>query len=212
MPITDRIRSLRDWSAWIIALSTVGAPTLVASVITGLASLIPSAVPVPLLVGLFIGTFAVVLALTLVLLRRAFPARPSLKLADAPTTEAPPAVQVLDQTQTYFKGLHFRITDLAVREPILRDKVFEDCAIFGPAVLVLSEHVALGVTVMAERPSDMLFTLEPGRKVMGPIIVENCVFRRCRFVNIGLMADAEGIKQLLGDFNQILSSGTGTPA
>jgi hypothetical protein len=122
------------------------------------------------------------------------------------TSIVPPAPSAaIDITETHFRGLSFRISDLARQIPVIDGRIFESCWLFGPAVLVFTGSVDLAVAIVGDRPEDMLFTLEPGHSIVqGPIIVKDCVFRDCHFIGIGIMGQAEDIAQ----FRNILTRAT----
>lgn len=87
----------------------------------------------------------------------------------------------------YFRDQTIRIADLAREEDIISGRTFEDCTILGPAVLG-----RLGTTLFHECFFDsnvdtLLIQLASEQRVIGPIGVEHCTFRRCRFRRIGLL-------------------------
>ena len=89
-----------------------------------------------------------------------------------------------------FRHKRLRLADLVGPDSILRDQVFEDCDIYGPAILA---SIGQGVggfdscTWEAPTAESILFEVPDGRVGVGMMGVVNCVFKRCRFYKIGLM-------------------------
>jgi hypothetical protein len=86
---------------------------------------------------------------------------------------------------------HFRIVDLAREEDLIRNRTFEDCTIYGPAVLFPIGNFGgfLNCSFGVQSARELSWPLEnTERHYHGAIGLEGCVFRRCRFVRIGLAA------------------------
>ena len=97
-------------------------------------------------------------------------------------------------TSSHLQGLNIRINDLAREEPFVRNRTFVDCHIYGPAVLVLDGCTLRGITF--DTPIDSLFILVTQERAWGVIKIENCIFKDCRFMKIGIAGSAE-FKQLV---------------
>ena len=92
-------------------------------------------------------------------------------------------------TGKYIAGHTFNITDLAYRAKII-GRHFEDCDIYGPAVLAVAGigHVA---DCTFSGSLDSTFITVEQRVLLGPILLENCTFRKCRFHEIGFIGNQE---------------------
>lgn len=201
----ERLRSARDW---LVAASTLGGSSVIGAVFAFVVTFFTTA-PVWIVVLGTIGVMLIACVVIVIFVGRLL--RPPASLAIAASGERTPEIpphQTLDQTQTYYRGLHVQMVDLARASPLLSGKVFEDCSFFGPAVLVLSGTVGLeGTTIQADRPADVLFELESSRMtVFGPIVAHNCTFRRCHLFGIGLMSNPESIRRLREGFTQQITA------
>jgi hypothetical protein len=81
-----------------------------------------------------------------------------------------------------------RITDLAVVEDKIEGKIFSNCQIVGPAMLVPMgcTFTNCGFDVPNNDP-ESLFIVVPDRWLVGAIAVVGCEFYGCRFTRIGLI-------------------------
>lgn len=87
-----------------------------------------------------------------------------------------------------------RIAELATTADVLRELVFEDCEIVGPAVLLI-----LGSTQLLESSIDgpnAVWDLDPNRGYIGGIGIEACLFQRCVFRRVGFGGHPDLIAQL----------------
>ena len=112
-------------------------------------------------------------------------------------TPKPAWTPLSELVERELRGKVLRLTDLLDGRPIISDRVFVDCDIYGPAVLLPN---ATSVTMrqnvfFADAPLDSLFFVLPsGRSLSdGMIGVENCVFDRCRFINVGIAGTQQAV-------------------
>ena len=87
-----------------------------------------------------------------------------------------------------------KLTEFVGVTPRLRRQVFEDCDIFGPAVLWLSRAWLVDCTIVDDGQAIFL-PCEDEQAPAGTIAVEECLFRRCRFQQIGIAGSAEELRQ-----------------
>lgn len=95
----------------------------------------------------------------------------------------------------YIRSHTLRIADLAREDNLIRGRTFEDCTIHGPAVLALINHVQLLGAEIRSHPDVFFIELPESRYVVGPIGLENCVFKNCTFIRIGIMAKSDEIRE-----------------
>jgi hypothetical protein len=94
--------------------------------------------------------------------------------------------------QPYLRGYSFRIVDLAGTDGIIRNKVFEDCWIYGPAILYGSgDDVYLVQSLFNENTpghkltADDIFIETPDNRVItSAVVLQHCTIRRCHLINI----------------------------
>jgi len=86
----------------------------------------------------------------------------------------------------------FRIVDFALDSDIIDGKTFEDCTIYGPAIIMPLESTTLAHNTFEADP-ETLFWIVPEDKlrVIGAIGLVNCTFRRCVFRRIGVAGKRE---------------------
>lgn len=105
---------------------------------------------------------------------------------------------------SYIHNRSLHIFDLARKNVTIRGKTLEDCQVYGPAVIT---------PFYGEWPFDDACTWEEGsdplsltwasspdldRKYVGAIGLENCFFRNCSFVRVGLLLNPERYEQMTG--------------
>ncbi len=101
--------------------------------------------------------------------------------------------------EPYLHGKHFRLTDL-IRygsSHIIEDRTFEDCWIYGPAVVYPQGIVVIQNNAFQGIPSlDYAFwEISKGQHISGVIALKNCTFRRCTFVNVSFIGTRESLEQ-----------------
>lgn len=101
-------------------------------------------------------------------------------------------------TGRYIVGQHFQFADIAL-DGSVRNRTFEDCVIYGPAVLGL-QGVGMMHECIFEQPIDALLIRVNQPRMRGVIPVEHCTFRRCTFRAIGFVGTPEIIKGFEADF------------
>jgi hypothetical protein len=109
-----------------------------------------------------------------------------------------------DYARTYRQQvvrLHEAITSRS--GPTLIQRVnFEDCDVYGPAVLILTNNVTLESCTFDAPPEILFIEGQEGRPYVGVIGLENVRFHECRMHNIAFL----GPKALLNEFRQQLAS------
>ena len=88
-----------------------------------------------------------------------------------------------------------KLTDLVGATPRLNRQVFEDCDIMGPAVIWMRHPGLEDCTILDDGPPIFL-RLEDEHPPAGTIVVKDCLFRRCRFRNIGIAGMAGDLKRI----------------
>jgi hypothetical protein len=90
---------------------------------------------------------------------------------------------------------------------VLDGLTFIDCDIKGPAVLLLQD-VTINHGNFAEDMNAILWDISPSRPVVaGAVLVRNCTFERCLFVNVGFAGPPEFIEAM----RQGISTGLNLP-
>jgi hypothetical protein len=95
-----------------------------------------------------------------------------------------------------YRNAVIRIADLAGEQGVLEGFVFEGCDLKGPAVLVPQGSNFANSSVVGN-PDALLWEIPPDRsEVIGAILVRNCTFEGCTFINVGLAGPPEFVQQL----------------
>lgn len=127
------------------------------------------------------------------------------RAGEPPPSQAKP--QRIDPSLTYFSKKAFRLTDLVfTNEYVIRDKVFEDCHIFGPVIVSVRNHTVWDSCVwLVPDFETILIPLDVDenkpRQMAGPVMVSNCIFRRCSLVGVAMLGgpkEMAEIRQQLG--------------
>jgi HAMP domain-containing protein len=114
-------------------------------------------------------------------------------------TPPQPQPQIINPLKNYFSQELIRVADLVVMgQPIIEGKVFEDCILYGPAVITLM-HDRPGImeNCSLEGPpnlDDIFFEAQKGRYLGGVIGLRGCTLRRCRIVKICIVGPKEEIE------------------
>lgn len=96
------------------------------------------------------------------------------------------------------EGQPIHIADLARNETRIRGWTFEDCTIYGPAILAsLPGTIIHEPTWMGEKVDDILYVADGDRRWEGVIGLQDCTLRRCTFVRIGLLVKPEEYRRLV---------------
>ncbi|MFN8559321.1 MAG: hypothetical protein U0531_18950 [Dehalococcoidia bacterium] len=81
----------------------------------------------------------------------------------------------------------FHISELASDDGFIIGRTFEDCTIYGPAVILPVDHVTFeNNTFEAEREALFWEIPDDREVVVGAIGLKSCVFRRCIFRGVGI--------------------------
>lgn len=99
-------------------------------------------------------------------------------------------------TGKYIYGHTFNIADVSYMAKI-EDRYFESCHIYGPAILLLSGPAGQLFECAFEGHPDDIFILVSQQKVIGPIILINCTFKKCIFTGIGFIGNEQAKNNFL---------------
>jgi len=92
---------------------------------------------------------------------------------------------------TVLQNKVIRTADLAMQDFVVRSRTFEDCQIYGPAVIYGRRCNFYGGH--ADGDSESSFIETSNRTVNGVILFEDCVFRDCRFHKIGFIGTPDQV-------------------
>jgi hypothetical protein len=101
-------------------------------------------------------------------------------------------------TASHLKGLSIRISDLVREDVVIRNKIFEDCHIYGPAFITPLKDTSFEYNNFEGSLESNLIELQ-NRAVLGTIGLDNCVFRRCFFHRIGIIGTPDFIAKFRKD-------------
>ncbi len=95
-----------------------------------------------------------------------------------------------------YRDAVIRIAELAGEQGVLEGFVFEGCDIKGPVVLVPQDSTFANSSLVGD-PDALLWEIPPDRpEVIGAILVRNCTFEGCTFINVGLAGPPEFVEQV----------------
>jgi len=101
-----------------------------------------------------------------------------------------PSVLSADEwSQQFIHGKYFRIVDLVDANNVIEHRTFEDCYIYGPAVLYGTEHSTIINNHFASSPEHVFLVVAPqslGGPQTGIIVLKDCQFRNCHIFNISI--------------------------
>lgn len=105
----------------------------------------------------------------------------------------------------HISNRHFRIIELVDTDNVIRNRVIDDCTLFGPAVLMQTGHgpCYFQEDVVVGDEDTFFWTLAPNQEaVQGAIGIENCTFRKCRFSDMGMAGPMELVEQWKAAFRE----------
>ena len=122
-----------------------------------------------------------------------------------PTIVALPPHQYI--SDSYIKGRLIYLMDLIApgAKPIISNRTLEDCEIRGPVMIALLGGVTIGDSGFDGDINSLFVEVSENRHILGAIGLRNCVFRRCRFTQIGIIGTQEQIKQAKQGFTSSTS-------
>jgi hypothetical protein len=89
----------------------------------------------------------------------------------------------------YITHRSFSILDLAVVQDVVVGRTFEDCTIYGPAVLLPLDENTFEHNTFEANPDALFWELPEDRtQLIREIGLSDCAFRRCVFRRIGIAA------------------------
>ncbi len=101
---------------------------------------------------------------------------------------------------TYFKNRRIRLVDLAYHG-LVKDKIFEDCDIEGPAILLTngtrftgSFFADPGDAVLVERPPSK-------QRIAGMVRMQGCTVKNCQLIGIGVLVTKAERQHYLAQFD-----------
>lgn len=93
------------------------------------------------------------------------------------------------------KDMNIRLSDLTRESPTIRDRTFENCHIYGPAVI----HSA-GSTIIFNNEwdvtSESALVITTNEKVSGAILFKDCIIKNCVLHGISFIGSESQIAQI----------------
>jgi hypothetical protein len=106
----------------------------------------------------------------------------------------PPSSPQLDVVGAPLTNDVVKLSEFVGATPRLARRVFEDCDIFGPAVIWMSRAWLVDCTIVDDGQA-IFIPCDEERAPAGTIAVEECLFRRCRFQSIGIAGSPDDLRQ-----------------
>lgn len=109
-------------------------------------------------------------------------------------------------TAPYLNGHNFHIYSLIRHSNTIQDRTFENCHIYGPAIMAFINPNVTGVQIQManDDPDSILIDIGKniGKPVMGIIAFKDCYFKNCHFYNIGIIGTVDMLEQIRKAFPQ----------
>ena len=93
-----------------------------------------------------------------------------------------------EEGSAYFNNKRISITELAGDSIVVKNKVFIGCELIGVAVINFKNSV-ITECQLEGKLEDILIVIDYPRVIKGVFRFEDCVFRKCRFSKIGIVAN-----------------------
>jgi hypothetical protein len=113
------------------------------------------------------------------------------------TEISPPPI--IPASGAYLSRLSLRMTDLVPDDHVIRDRIFEDCHLYGPAMMVHLGGNSFTHCEFYGRETAIFLEVPEDTEVIGAIGVENCIFRRCHFHSIGFILPPQNLATFRAD-------------
>lgn len=100
-------------------------------------------------------------------------------------------------SDSYISGQIIHLMDLLApgAKPIISNRTIEDCEIRGPVMIALLGGVTIADSGFDGDQNSLFVEIVDRRMIFGAIGLQNCIFRRCRFIAIGIIGTKEQIEQ-----------------
>lgn len=102
---------------------------------------------------------------------------------------------------SYIRGRIISLLDMLPpgATPIISNRTIEDCELRGPSIIAALHGVTMSDCGFDGDPKSVFIEVLEGR-IIGAIGLKDCVFRRCRFIQIGIIGTAENIRKIREGF------------
>ncbi len=94
------------------------------------------------------------------------------------------------------RDMNIRISDLAREEIVIRNRIFENCHIYGPAIIYPMKGTVISYNTFTEITLDGVFVVTLNKEVAGAIGLENCTITHCTLHKISFIGDSNEINYI----------------
>jgi len=98
--------------------------------------------------------------------------------------------------QAYITNKYFHIYDLVDSHGLIQSRTFEDCWIYGPAVLAGDNASDIQYCTFDGSFDAALIGTDLPPNVVGVIFLKDCKFRKCHFFEISFLTSPNNVKAL----------------
>jgi len=99
-------------------------------------------------------------------------------------------------TSTY-SGMQIRVADLTRENLFIRGKVFENCDLYGPAVVYFDSSNVVDISIdLSDAPIDDILISTSNVGLSGVVGFQNCVLKNVRLIHIGIIGTPDFIQAL----------------
>ncbi len=109
----------------------------------------------------------------------------------------------LEFSQPYLSDKYIRLADLADAHEVIEGRVFNECWIYGPAVVFLQRYNTVGECEFDGSTEELLTVVQPNDKIAkGVITIRDSRFMKCHFVYVSFYATPSEIEMLRKGFRE----------
>jgi 4-amino-4-deoxy-L-arabinose transferase-like glycosyltransferase len=108
-------------------------------------------------------------------------------------------------TSSLIQNKDIHISDLVRDNFMISNKTFENCNLYGPAVITFVNNVWMNDSsfmAAVPDPNNDFFMETSSENLLGVIVFDNCIFRNCKLYKIGIIGNHENIMRARKAFNK----------
>lgn len=96
-----------------------------------------------------------------------------------------------------YSGMQIRIADLTRENTFIKGKVFENCDLYGPAVVYFDSSNVVDISIdLSDAPIDSILISTSNVGLSGVVGFRNCVLKNVLLIHIGIIGTPDAIQAL----------------
>jgi hypothetical protein len=97
-------------------------------------------------------------------------------------------------TQSVLRNRDIRLADLTREDFTIRNKTFDNCHIYGPAIMCARDCIITGIIFERSLESSLITTTN--KHISGAILLDNCVMKDCTLHRVSFIGTQEQISRI----------------